>query len=246
MKNLQFLYAGAISLAALPLVGGNALAATLAIDNFDSGSVDVAITLAAPPTKTTSGSVSADPGDIINNVNRNYTLSKIKGGTGFARASALTIDGPSGTTLTIGNGTGANSNTTLEYKNINADVSAYNLFEFKIVAYDLPSGGAVTIAITAEDTLGNLKTVALPVLAAAPPTYFLPFNFTSFTGVDFSTLKNIKAVISGPDEYDIELDSFGFFTTRSGVPEPATMLGAAIAMGVGFLTTKKGNKKTRK
>ncbi len=155
------------------------------------------------------------------------------------RSGNVTID-PSLGTLSVDNGTGFNSSTTVLWNGIgnaglNADLSNRDFFELGVLAIDLD----VTLALTVMDN-DSMATVSRNNIATGVAT--LPFS--EFTGIDFSQVKSIQLVITGPVAFDTEIDILDAVAERSvGTPEPSTSTSLLALLGVTFLGALTGKKK---
>ncbi|MGH2412645.1 MAG: PEP-CTERM sorting domain-containing protein [Microcystaceae cyanobacterium] len=139
-------------------------------------------------------------------------------------------------TLTIDNGTGFNSKTSLLWNGIrnaglNANLSDRDFLAVEVEAIDLNVNLAFTL-LDNDSTATVSKNNLLPGKAI--------FSFSEFTGIDFSQIKSIQLDITGPLAFDAEIN---FLSAQrivvSNIPEPSTLVGILLVGGLGTLTRKK-------
>jgi hypothetical protein len=231
----------------------SAQAATLTLDNFETVSPEDPMTLnlngnrnqTAFKTNTSIGATTSILGG-----EREVKFERTFNATTATRSrtGSLTIDslaegattGDLGT-LTISNGSGFSSKSTLVYDGIgkaglNANLSPFERFDLQVENIDL----AAAFNLTISDLQNNRQTVSRTNLSAPG---ILSFQFAEFATINFSNVKSVVLEIVTPNDVDVELNSISVEATEKVVtPEPSTLLGMALVAGVGTLLAKKKSK----
>lgn len=141
--------------------------------------------------------------------------------------AAMRIDFNNSNVLSISNDDGVVSTTLLRWNGngaLNADITdggASSAFALNILQTDI----LINLTLTVTDINGNSATRNLSNLASG--VILSQFNtFTNFAATDFSQVREITLLVSGPESADLRLDFIG----TTGVPEPGTlaMVGAAL------------------
>lgn len=109
---------------------------------------------------------------------------------------------------------------------LNADLSSFNAFCITVLSNDLSADMTMTVTSTASGDVTSLVHNVGLVPSGSPQ--LVVFNFSEFSGMDFSDVDGIQIKIDGVKDNDIQLDDF------KAVPEPASMVvllgGAALAL----------------
>jgi hypothetical protein len=230
---LTFACAGLI--ACLPAASSAAL-----IDNFDN------TTIVNPLVAAGAGGSDGPVADGVNaGVIGGYRTGAIPGGTpvtgislsvdlvlGQLAFSLATLSSGSATITYDANGSGLGGGAGVDL----TDAGASQYFTFDITSIDQ---GNVDLIVGVMDALAASDSVTLSGAGVGTQQ----FNFSSFTGVDFTKITKVTLEIQGVAASDLSLDSF-FTSGQIGgsVPEPSTLamfgLGAALC-GVVALRRRK-------
>lgn len=137
-------------------------------------------------------------------------------------------------TLLVNNNTGFISQTTLTWDGIGSSGLNANFLEqdlFRIGVEGVVETASFTLTVEDGDSSSAVTVNGI----AASDVGKVDFRFENFTGIDFSQVKSLKLEISGTSDFDLEVGSLSAET----VPEPSTILGASLALGLGALFAKK-------
>ena len=211
MKKLLIL--STLSLGALALTPGSAHAELLIIDDFNNGLTDEQ--LSGPLPSTFTGTVAA-PGIIGGSRDIDFDLILAENDS---RRAELFINGDNDT-LTLSNGSSANSTVQLDYgPGLNQPISSPGDFVFPIIAND------------AVDAF-----IAVSVNGSAPVTLPVPAPGTNLTFPNSlfgnpTTLDSFSVLITGGVSNDVEIDQIGYQFDDPVIPEPMTILGTVFVLG---------------
>ena len=220
-------------------VAVNAQAATF-IDTFEEGTIDLEVS----PTKLTdSGSVSSKT--ILGGTRAIDLELTVTNDEAFASTNLFTDSD----NFSHSNNTGASSVATVTYDagNNGLDINLLELgnsFALDITDIDL----ATQFEIFVVDNNANESSV---VSATITQPQIISFDFDSFTGVNLSSIDEIRLVSQGGLNVDVDLDSFSIvgdlppitppenFPVSTTTPEPREFMGLLLFLGLSIFTRNK-------
>ncbi|MGJ8673880.1 PEP-CTERM sorting domain-containing protein [Rubritalea sp.] len=215
-------------------VSGNA---SITIDDFStavtgSNVIDIYST-PTPATPTTISTVGTGLTGVIGG-QRNITLTRITATGSGRRQVTTTVENTGNSYFEYSSTSGASGSTTLSYgQGTDASLAGFNLssayaFDINFVDYDLPGGNLLTVAISV--TSGGSSTSVSKSLTTNGG--LLSYNFSEFSGADFSDVDQIDLVITAPSGADYSIDSFTAVTAAVPEPSSAILLGLGLSFGL--------------
>ncbi|MFP5273715.1 PEP-CTERM sorting domain-containing protein [Coleofasciculus sp.] len=228
-----------LAIGTLVFSAGQAQAAQVAIDDFETGFQTVQL----GGKGMTSSSTMNGLNQIIGG-EREIKLTVEESEFGPNRGASVDVQN---SLLTVSNDAGIESETVITWdgpgkSGLNADLTGGGMngvFSLDIVSVDLQA--LVTLAVT--DSGGDTASLSKAALSEGSAV----FNFNTFNNAmdtDFSDVESISLTVGGPQEVDFAADSL--VTTVAPVPEPLTILGSGLALGFGALFKTKYSRKHQK
>jgi hypothetical protein len=238
----RHLFASVIIGGTLALSAGEAKAATITIDSFDDGFQHIS---AASSTTFNSTIYSANPivrgkRDIRLTILENPSPSSLN-----AEVAVLPLLTEPGI-LTISNDTGVKSETLITWhgedeNGLSLDVTGGGInkfFRFNVLSADLEA--ILTLSVMDNNGTASLTRTLSP--SFNPTSVVFKFNeFDNVAAIDLTQVDSISLAIRGEENFDFTAESI-----VATVPEPLTLLGSAIALGLGTVLKKEYDKKQTK
>jgi len=224
-----------LALGTLVLGVGQAQAAQVTIDNFNTADQTVEVLTDGMDMDTATGSgVIGQERKIKLNVTSTDIDDPVLG------AIATVSDG----FATISNDSGVNSMTTFTWDGIgtsglNADLTGGGMNQFFSLDVDTVDLEAM-LTLDVTDSDGDMASL-MNTQQSAGNIKFNFNDFSNFAATDFTSVESVSLTVNGPENTDFVADSL-----VTSVPEPLTILGSGLALGFGGLFKKEYSRKRQK